>query len=394
VVAQDQPLSFKHLFSRSLSAAPGRMHMAAHSHHLWPDASFDGHRQAWLDAAALADRKWDKVMGEVWPQAQANVGAEIGVPPEQIVFASNTHDFLIRLFAAAPRHDDGPLRILTSDGEFHSARRQFARWEEGGEALVTRIAAEPFDTFSGRFLEAAQSGGQDLILVSQVLFASGRIFDGIGGLAAIADPGGPWVVIDGYHAFMALDQPLAAEARDRAFYLGGGYKYAMAGEGMAFMHCPPGFGPRPPLTGWFAEFGELTAPPGSSVGYTSNAMRFMGATFDPSALYRFNAIQQMLRQEGLTTAAISVRVAGLQHQLLAAIEDTALCEAELLNPLRDRAHARFLAFRTPKAPRWNAALLERQCITDVRGDVLRIGIALYHDVEDIDAFAHLSKELR
>ncbi len=26
------------------------------------------------------------------------------------------------------------------------------------------------------------------------------------------------------------------------FYLGGGYKYAMAGEGMGFMHCPPGFG--------------------------------------------------------------------------------------------------------------------------------------------------------
>jgi hypothetical protein len=35
-------LSFKALFSRSLAADPGRLHMAAHSHHLWPDASFDG----------------------------------------------------------------------------------------------------------------------------------------------------------------------------------------------------------------------------------------------------------------------------------------------------------------------------------------------------------------
>jgi selenocysteine lyase/cysteine desulfurase len=387
-------LSFKHLFARSLSAAPGRLHMAAHSHHLWPDASFDGQRQAWLDAAALADRKWDKVMGEVWPQAQAHVGAETGVPAERIVFASNTHDFLIRLIAAAPRRDNGSLRILTSDGEFHSARRQLARWEEGGDALVTRIAAEPFDSFSGRFLEAARSGGQDLILVSQVLFASGQVLDGVADLAAVADPVGPWVVVDGYHAFMALDQPLAAEARDRAFYLGGGYKYAMAGEGMAFLHCPPGFGPRPPLTGWFAEFGDLTAPPGSSVGYTSDAMRFMGATFDPSALYRFNAIQQMLRDEGLTTAAISAHVAALQHRLLARIEGTALGNAELLNPLRDGAHARFLAFRTPRAAQWNAALLERQCITDVRGDVLRIGLGLYHDAVDIDAFARLSKEFR
>ena len=128
---------------------------------------------------------------------------------------------------------------------------------------------------------------------------------------------------------------------------------------MAFLHCPPGFGPRPPVTGWFAEFGELTAPPGSSVGYTSDAMRFMGATFDPSALYRFNAVRKMLRDEGLTTAAISDQVAGLHQQLLATLEGTALGAAELLNPLDGRPHARFLAFRSPKAAAWNAELMDR-----------------------------------
>lgn len=386
-------MSFKQLFARSLSAAPGRLHMAAHSHHLWPDASFDGHRQAWLDAAALADRKWDKVMADVWPQAQACVAAELSVPADRIVFSSNTHDFLIRLFAAAPRRADGPLRILTSDGEFHSARRQLARWEELGQALVTRVAAEPFDTFSGRFLDTVLGGDQDLILVSQVLFASGRILDRIAELSALADPGGPWVVVDGYHAFMALDRPLPAEAGDRVFYLGGGYKYAMAGEGMAFMHCPPGFGPRPPLTGWFAEFGELTAPPGSSVGYTDDAMRFMGATFDPSALYRFNAIQQMLRAEGLATAAIAAHVAGLHARLLNGLSGTGLDGAELLNPLDGGPHARFLAFRSPRAAAWNGWLMERGCITDVRGDVLRIGLGLYHDKADIDAFVELARSL-
>jgi hypothetical protein len=60
-------LSFKGLFSKSLSASPGRLHMAAHSHHLWPDASFDGQVECWNDAARLADRKWDRIMGEVWP---------------------------------------------------------------------------------------------------------------------------------------------------------------------------------------------------------------------------------------------------------------------------------------------------------------------------------------
>jgi selenocysteine lyase/cysteine desulfurase len=384
-------LSFKRLFARSLYAAPERLHMAAHSHHLWPDASFDAQQQAWLDAAHLADRKWDKVMDEVWPEAQRHVGAELGVPADRIVFASNTHDFLIRLFAAVPSH--GRARILTSDGEFHSARRQLARWEEEGLATVTRVAAEPFDSFSGRFFETAAAGGYDLILVSHVLFNSGRIFTHSEQLSALARPEGPWVVIDGYHAFMAIENPVPGASAETAFYLGGGYKYAMAGEGCAFMHCPPGFGPRPPITGWFAEFGELTAPPGSSVGYTRDAMRFMGATFDPSALYRFNAVQRMLRAEALTTVAISAHVAALQQRLLGSLESTPLREAELLNPLDNGPHARFLAFRSPKAADWHAQLMASGCITDVRGDVLRVGIAIYHDEADIEAFAMLAGEL-
>jgi selenocysteine lyase/cysteine desulfurase len=386
-------LSFKRLFAKTLAAAPGRLHMAAHSHHLWPDASFEGQQQCWLDAAALADRKWDKVMGEVWPQAQGHVAAELNVPADRIVFASNTHDFLIRLFASAPRRAGGPLRVLTSDGEFHSARRQLARLEEEGLAQVTRVAAEPFDSVSERFLAAAQAGGHDLILVSQVLFGSGQSIQCSEELAALADPSGPWLAIDGYHAFMALENPFLETTAQSAFYLGGGYKYAMAGEGMGFLHCPPGFGPRPLVTGWYAEFGDLTAPPGSSVGYTSDAMRFMGATFDPSALYRFNAIRRMLDSEGLITAVISDHVAALQQRLLDAIAGTALGDAELLNPLDGRPHARFLAFRSPEAARWNAELMARDCITDVRGDVLRIGLALYHDEADLDAFAALARDL-
>ena len=384
-------MSFKRLFSRSLDAMPERLHLAAHSHHLWPDASFDGQQQAWLDAAHLADRKWDKVMDEVWPEAQRHVAAELGVTADRIVFASNTHDFLIRLFAAVPAQ--GPVRILTSDGEFHSARRQFARWEEAGLARVTRVSAEPFDSFSERFIDAAAVGGHDLILVSRVLFNSGRIFEHSERLAALARPEGPWVVIDGYHAFMAIENPLPETTAETAFYLGGGYKYAMAGEGCAFMHCPPGFGSRPPVTGWFAEFGDLTAPPGSSVGYTRDAMRFMGATFDPSALYRFNAVQRMLRAEELTTAAIGAHVAALQQRLLGAIAATPLAEACLLNPLTGGAHARFLAFRAAKAADWNAQLMAANCIADVRGDVLRVGLAIYHDEADIEAFGALAGQL-
>ena len=384
-------MSFKDLFSRSLSADPDRLHFAAHSHHLWPDASFDGQVQAWNDAATLADRKWDKVMGDVWPAAQAEVAEELGTgQPDAIVFAPNTHELLLRLMAAVS--ETWPIRVLTSDGEFHSARRQFARWEESGAATFERIAAEPADTFSERFLAAARSGGHHFIFVSQVMFGSGSIFDGIDELAALGKPEGPWVVIDGYHAFMALDRPFGARAAQSAFYLGGGYKYAMAGEGCAFMHAPAGFGERPRITGWFAEFEDLTLPPGK-VGYAKDASRFLGATFDPSALYRFTAIRRALRDNGLTTARISGHVEGLQRQLLDAVRDTALGQAEMLNPLDNRPHARFLAFRSPHAHRWYEQLLAQNCITDVRGDVLRTGFGIYQDEGDVDRLADCLGEL-
>ena len=385
-------MSFKRLFTRSLSADPGRLHFAAHSHHLWPDASFEGQVEAWNDAARLADSKWDRVMDEVWPEAQAHVARELGTgDPQAIVFAPNTHELLVRLVTAAPRNG-ARLRVLTSDGEFHSARRQLERWEEEGWIEVERIATEPFGDFSERFLTVAKSGRHDLVLVSHVLFGSGRILDRVDELASLGRAEGPWVVVDGYHAFMALDAPFGAAAARTAFYVGGGYKYAMAGEGCAFMHAPPGFGPRPPVTGWFAEFEDLSLPPGK-VGYAADARRFLGATFDPSGLYRFNAVQRMLQAEGLTTSRISDHAAKLQQRLLARIAESPLADAELLNPAVSGPHARFLAFRGPRAAGWYEQLKARNCITDVRGDVLRLGFGLYQDEGDVDRLLGLLRGL-
>ena len=120
----------------------------------------------------------------------------------------------------------------------------------------------------------------------------------------------------------------------------------------------------------------------------------MGATFDPSALYRFNAVQRMLHANDLSTSRISEHVAGLQRQLLQSLEPTPLTGADLLNPLNgDAAHARFLAFRGPDAQRWYSELKARNCITDVRGDVLRIGFGIYQDEADVDRLLALLESL-
>lgn len=377
-------MTHKALFSRALSLDPDRLHFAAHSHHLWPDASFDGQIRAWVEANRFADRKWDLIFGEVVPEAQAHVARELNLPSaDTVVFAPNTHDLLLRIVSGVARK---PVRILSTDGEFHSFRRQAERWEEAGEAVVTRVSLEPFESFDDRFMAAAHGGGFDLILVSEIFFRSGQVFGRTADLAALADPAGPWVVIDGYHGFMATPTDLSPVA-DRVFYLAGGYKYAMAGEGVCFLHAPEGFCPRPVVTGWFAEFGDLSGPPGG-VQYRSDGGRFWGATMDAAPLYRFNSVRRMLDETGLATADISAHA----HRLMARFQAAAqsgeagrLDGATLINPLTgDARRARFLAFRHDGAPAWRARLLDAGAITDVRDDVIRFGFGLYQDEEDVE----------
>jgi selenocysteine lyase/cysteine desulfurase len=101
----------------------------------------------------------------------------------------------------------------------------------------------------------------------------------------------------------------------------------------------------------------------------------------------------MLRENGLTASRISEHVAGLQRIFLDAIGGAALAQSELLNPLDGNAHARFLAFRSPNAQRWYEELKSRNCITDVRGDVLRIGFAIYQDEDDVERLIALLRAL-
>jgi selenocysteine lyase/cysteine desulfurase len=79
--------------------------------------------------------------------------------------------------------------------------------------------------------------------------------------------------------------------------------------------------------------------------------------------------------------------------LLDAIDTTPLAQSELLNPFDGAPHARFLAFRSPAAQRWYADLKSRNCITDVRGDVLRIGFGIYQDEADVDRLIALIRQL-
>lgn len=372
-------MAWKSAFSKSLDAAPQRLHFAAHSHHLWPDVSFEAQEQAWLDAALLADEKWSYVFSEVIPRAQRHVATELSLPDSSsVVFAPNTHELVLRLLSCL---GEKPT-IVTSDSEFHSFERQTRRLEEEGLAHVTRVPSEPFATFGERLVAASKSA--ELVFFSHVFFNSGAVVQNLAAIIS-ALPANALVVVDGYHGFCAVPTDWSALA-SRSFYVAGGYKYAMSGEGACFLHVPSSASElRPRNTGWFAAFGALEEKQAGRVPYATGGGRFWGATFDPSGLYRFNAVMEWRRRAGLTTAAVRAHAHALQQKFIAGLPGVASIQPEqLVVPVSEPARGQFLTFRTANARDLSATFMKRHVVTDARDDRLRFGFGPYLDEGDVE----------
>lgn len=386
-------MSWKEHFSRTIGRDGAPLHFAAHSHHPWPDITFEAQQQYWLDSAELLDRKWEKVFAEIVPAVQRAIAGHLALPdPRTIAFAPNTHGLLLRLLSATPVL--GKQNVLSTDAEFHSFTRQMDRFAEEDLVNLVRVPVEPFATFKDRFIaQLKRRDDWDIVWLSHVFFNSGWILarnDLIEILASIPSDD-TFAVIDGYHAFMAIPVDLAAVG-GRAFYIAGGYKYAMAGEGACFMHCPPDYGARPRDTGWYAEFGTLEAAREGHVAYGPDGSRFAGATFDPSGLYRMGAVMRWLEDVGLDVKTMDDHCVALQRRFLTGLDAVSSTISSQDLVVRDvTACGRFLTFRTPDAARIDHELSERDIVVDHRNDRLRIGFGIYQDQADVD---RLLKALR
>jgi len=388
-------LDLKRHFSKSTGRPGAPLHFAAHSHHPWPDRTFDAQQRYWLDSAELLDRKWEKIFGEAIPKAQAHIARTLSLPdPKSVVFAPNTHSLLLRLLSAThglPKHN-----VLATDSEFHSFTRQMNRLAEDELVNVVAVPVEPFATFKDRFIaEVKQRDDWDVVWLSHVFFNSGHVVPAED-LRAILDAiewQGTFAVVDGYHAFMAIPVDLSSIAA-RAFYIAGGYKYAMAGEGACFMHCPPGYGERPRDTGWYAEFGALEKARGDIVAYGRDASRFAGATFDPSGIYRLNAVMDWLAELDLDVATANGHCAELKAHLIDRLASgKAVLSPSQLVVADPGAGGRFLTFRTENAARIDEELSARNIVIDHRNDRLRIGFGIYQDKADVDRLVEALRTL-
>lgn len=379
--------SLKSAYSRSLAKAGAKLHFAAHSHHLWPDCSFDAHTQYWTDSARLWDAKWEKIFGEVLPNAARHLTQLIGIPdPHSLAFAPNTHELLMRILSSFPI--DREVSILSSDSEFHSFTRQTRRLQELGRCRLTQVPSAELVTFQDRFVKAASSRDWDLVFISHVFFNTGYVLRSIENIIDNVSPR-TVVVVDGYHAVGAIPVDLSSVA-GRVFYLGGGYKYLQSGEGACYLHVPESFTADPSDTGWMAGIHTLDSESSGPVEYPRGGARFLGATFDPSGWYRFNAVMDWWNEAGIDGGWICDRTFRLQQQFLSGLREIgsgALDIASLVSPPKKGERGAFLSFELSEAEGARhlvEKLLARGVIVDRRGKYVRVGFGLYHDPEDVD----------
>jgi kynureninase len=132
------------------------------------------------------------------------------------------------------------------------------------------------------------------------------------------------------------------------------------------------------------------------VPYAEDGFRFMGATFDPSALYRFDAVMRWLDGLGIGAVQVHAHAHALQEAFIAALEKegAAIVPGDLVLPLTERRRGNFLGFRRSDAAALQERLAVARIVTDSRGDVLRIGFGLYHAAEEMaEAAARVARAL-
>ncbi len=359
-----------------------RLLLTGHSHQAWPDRSFEGQLQAWMDAAKDVDEKWDCVFAKA-DRVRAGFARLLDDADGHIALASSTHDLVVRFLSALPLRDRP--RIVTTDCEFHTVRRQLDRLAEEDVEII-KVTGQPAATAAVRLLERVDDRTA-AVMVSSVFYHNAHIVPSLGSVLDGCHRVGAELLVDVYHSLNVVPFSLRHDGLEGAFVVGGGYKYCQLGEGNCFLRSPRDCEMRPVITGWFSEFGDLavTQAPGQ-VEYGQGPARFAGATYDPTSHYRAAEVFDFFEDHDLAPELLR-QVSQHQTGLLAQRFDDLDADPGLVR--RDRSVdlteiGGFLALDSPRAGDLCRLLRERGVRADSRADILRLGPAPYLSDEQLE----------
>lgn len=360
-------------------AVQDRILLTGHSHQAWPDAAMAGQLAAFEDAARYVDDKWDQAFA-MQDRLSQHLARRLDDSCGDYVYASNTFELIARWLSAFDWQTQPTL--VTTDGEFHSLRRLTARLSEAGVRIV-KVAAAPVATLSER-LKTEITNDTTAVMVSSVQFQTGEVVPELDALVAHCRQQQVPLCLDIYHQLNIVPLSLNQRGWDDVFLVGGGYKYLQCGEGVAFLRVPKGTAYRPVLTGWYAEFAQLSQAPEQQVGYGKGGWAFMGATYDPTSQYRAVASLDFQQAQNLTPEFLRQHNLAQKSHLLAALQAERWPADWQLPERVDETTGGFLVIRTPQAADIAKALRAHQVFADARQDALRLGPAPYVSAEQLD----------
>jgi kynureninase len=294
---------------------------------------------------------------------RSRIAQLIGGPrPDCIIPKTSAGQGLRTVLNALP----GTPRVLSTDAEFDSVDVILKQYAAVGRIQVELVSIHTDSRLDLSRLFDKIRTGVDLVVVSQVLFATGELLPNLDALAGHCHQHGARLLVDAYHAIGALPVDVTAMGAD--FMIGGSYKYLRGGPGACFLYLSPdalASGLRPLDIGWFAKeqpfLFERPDPPRFAAGGDA----FLESTPPVLTWYQARAGQQFtlgLGVERLRDYSLD-RLRRLKRYLAGhGVESQGA----------DDAHGAFLTVEHTAAPALADQLREYNIITDARDRWLRL----------------------
>jgi kynureninase len=353
------------LFSRSL-AAPG-IYLANHSLGRPLDQTEDDLGEGF--------EHWQTKLGDAWEpwqeeeqQHRSRLAQLIGAPRTDCIIPKTSAGQGLRTVLNALPHGSNDLpRVLSTASEFDSVDIILKQYAAVGRIRLQLVNCHaPDGSIDLSPLIDAIPANADLVIVSQVLFATGQVIPHLDRLAVECHRSGARLLVDAYHAIGVF--PVNVTAMQADFMIGGSYKYLRGGPGAAFLYISPATlesGLQPIDIGWFAKDQHFAYARPDPPRFAPGGDAFLEATPPVLTWYQARAGQQL-------TLALGVdRIRTYNLDRLGRLKRY-LVEAGIAATGADEEHGGFLTVEHPEAPALAQALEQRGVITDARGRWLRL----------------------
>ncbi|MBV8437987.1 MAG: aminotransferase class V-fold PLP-dependent enzyme [Silvibacterium sp.] len=349
------------LFSRVLSS--NRIYLANHS----LGRPLDSMANDLAEATAF----WYDRLGDAWDAwleereaFRSRIATLIGAPRVDCVIPKTSAGQGLRtVLNSLP----GNPRVVTTRGEFDSIDVILKQYAALGRIELHWIDPDPSGNFCVEALIESVGRGADLVVVSQVMFMSGQIMDGLDRLADACHRLGARLLVDSYHAIGVI--PVDAAPMQCDFMIGGSYKYLRGGPGACFLYISPSAldsDLRPLDTGWFANSDEFAYQRPDLPVFKPGGDAFLEATPPILTWYQARSGQQFTLAMGIERLrAYSLRQLGLLREHLANSGVNSVIGG-------DARHGAFLAIRLAGAIKLPPLLHQKGIICDARGEWLRL----------------------